>query len=253
MESMKLFTTILILLLSLNVLVYGESNSFNKIRYLGGSVQSAVDPEDWNNTLLVSSDLITLILKDGQTFKIQPAQITTIAYGQQAQHRVSSVTDVGVKIARFFHKKRDHFLSLEFNTPEKSQNALLLQADKDNYKNVLIALHGLTHQPISVNEDEAKFIPTGVTTNIVKDSETETAKEQPANAEKTTCRFKSTPEGADIYIDDAFVGNAPAQLKLSPGKHQIRMTLKGHQDWTRVIEVLAGSEISLNAILVAEP
>jgi hypothetical protein len=64
--------------------------------------------------------------------------------------------------------------------------------------------------------------------------------------------FTSTPQGADIYVDGSFVGNAPAQLKLSHGKASDSDD-KVYQEWSRMIEVLAGSEISLNAVLVAQP
>jgi hypothetical protein len=59
----------------------------------------------------------------------------------------------------------------------------------------------------------------------------------------------STPEGGDINIDDAFVGNAPAKLKLKPGKHTIKVTKTGYKDWARDMTVLAGSEVTLTATL----
>jgi len=45
------------------------------------------------------------------------------------------------------------------------------------------------------------------------------------------------------------MGNAPATLKLSPGKHTIRVALSGFKEWTREITVLAGSELKLAAAL----
>ena len=59
----------------------------------------------------------------------------------------------------------------------------------------------------------------------------------------------STPAGADVNVDDAFVGNAPANLKLKPGKHTIRVTMAGYKDWTREMTVLAGSQVNLTATL----
>jgi len=46
------------------------------------------------------------------------------------------------------------------------------------------------------------------------------------------------------------VGNTPAQLKLTAGKHHIRVVMKGFEEWSRNIDVSAGSEITLNAVLV---
>jgi len=51
----------------------------------------------------------------------------------------------------------------------------------------------------------------------------------------STAEIKSTPDGADISVDDAFVGNAPATLKLSAGKHTIKVTRAGFKDWSRDI------------------
>jgi hypothetical protein len=59
----------------------------------------------------------------------------------------------------------------------------------------------------------------------------------------------SNPDGADISVDDAFVGNAPATLKLSPGKHTIKVTMAGFKDWSRDITALAGSDAHLSANL----
>jgi hypothetical protein len=59
----------------------------------------------------------------------------------------------------------------------------------------------------------------------------------------------STPDGGDISVDDAFVGNAPAKLKLKPGKHIIKITKIGYKDWTREMTALAGSEVTLTATL----
>jgi len=68
-------------------------------------------------------------------------------------------------------------------------------------------------------------------------------------AETGTVSVKSTPEGADVSSDGNFMGNAPASLKLSPGKHTVKVSMAGHNDWTREITVSAGSELQLNAVL----
>jgi len=59
----------------------------------------------------------------------------------------------------------------------------------------------------------------------------------------------STPAGADVAVDDAFVGNSPAKLKLKPGKHTIKVTMAGYKDWSREMTVMSGSEVNLAATL----
>jgi hypothetical protein len=60
---------------------------------------------------------------------------------------------------------------------------------------------------------------------------------------------QSTPPGADIDVDGAFVGNAPASLKLPPGKHTVSISSAGFKPWSRDMTVLAGSVTSLDATL----
>jgi hypothetical protein len=58
----------------------------------------------------------------------------------------------------------------------------------------------------------------------------------------------SSVAAADIEVDGAFVGNAPATLQLSPGPHKI-VVKHGTKSWQRTLQVNAGSTISLNATL----
>ena len=64
-----------------------------------------------------------------------------------------------------------------------------------------------------------------------------------------TISVSSNPDGADIYADDSFIGSAPATLKLSVGKHAIKVSMAGFKDWSREITALAGSEAHLTAAL----
>lgn len=60
---------------------------------------------------------------------------------------------------------------------------------------------------------------------------------------------QSDPSGAEIYLDDQFVGSTPSTLLLSPGRHAFRVHAAGHADWTRQMNVLSGSELTLSATL----
>jgi hypothetical protein len=50
-------------------------------------------------------------------------------------------------------------------------------------------------------------------------------------------------------VDDNFVGNTPAVLKLSPGKHTVKVSQDGYRAWTKDISVFADSEVNLKAAL----
>jgi hypothetical protein len=61
----------------------------------------------------------------------------------------------------------------------------------------------------------------------------------------------SIPDGAEIYVDDKFVGNAQATLKLEAGTHTILLKSPGCADWQRSLEVLKDSSVTLKATLEA--
>lgn len=68
-------------------------------------------------------------------------------------------------------------------------------------------------------------------------------------SDKGTVILTATPENADVSVDGNFVGNAPVNLKLMPGKHSVAVSAKGYREFTREISVFAGSEVRLVATL----
>jgi PEGA domain-containing protein len=58
----------------------------------------------------------------------------------------------------------------------------------------------------------------------------------------------SIPDGADIEIDGAFMGNAPSSLQLQPGDHKIVVKKNGYKEWERTLKV-SGGEVSIRAEL----
>jgi hypothetical protein len=66
----------------------------------------------------------------------------------------------------------------------------------------------------------------------------------------STISVTSSPDSAEIYVDDSFIGNAPATVHLKPGRHSIRAFAKDYQNWSRWITVAANSQIELTATMV---
>ena len=62
----------------------------------------------------------------------------------------------------------------------------------------------------------------------------------------------STPGGADISIDGAFVGNTPSTLNSTSGTHSILIQKDGFQDWTRKIAI-SGGTVHISANLTPTP
>lgn len=254
---MKFIRSTLVVSLSVALLAYGQGNTFDKIRYNGGTVQTSVKPDDWGNHLAVTADLIRLQLKDGQAVDIDPRSVTGLSYGQEAHRRVGTFLALGILISPvalfgLFHKTRLHYIGIECKTPDGRPSGLLLQAHKNNYRAVLMALRGATGARVAVSEEDRKYVPTGVET-VVSSSQSAEATQgvsQTAGPAATgSVQVTSTPPSAEVWVDGSFVGSTPAKLMLAPGKHKVRVTLSGYADWQRELQVIPGSEASLNAVL----
>src|SRR2546427_5184418 len=173
---MKICIRIIALCLCLSLSAYGQGNSFDRVRYNGGSVDSKVDPKEWKNTLTVTSDFITLSLKDGKKLEIPPKSVTSLSYGQEAHRRVGTMVALAILVAPvalfgLFHKTRLHYIGVQYSTPDNKTAGILLQGDKDNYRAILVALQGVTGVPVVVGEKDREFVPVGVKTDVAKGSE----------------------------------------------------------------------------------
>ena len=258
---MREVKAVLVVVLCCSLLAYADSNTFTRVRYNGGSVVSKVDPKDWDNTLTVTSDAITLLLKDKVRVDIPPKSVTSLSYGQEAHRRVGTMIALAVLVAPvalfgLFHKTRLHYIGIQYKTPDGKNAGILLQGDKSNYRAMLVALQGVTGAPVSVADKERSFVPVGVTTNVAKGSEESTpppakamAESAPSTDAVATVDLTTNPNAADVYVDGQFNGNSPATLKLKPGKHVIRVSMTGYSDWTRDITTDAGASVHLSATL----
>ena len=66
-----------------------------------------------------------------------------------------------------------------------------------------------------------------------------------------TVAIVSIPAGAEIFVDQNFVGNTPSSIAVSTGKHLISVRKRGYKDWERALAV-SGGTVNLNAELVSE-
>ena len=150
----------------------------------------------------------------------------------------------------------------------------MLQGDKSNFRAMIVALQGVTGVQVSVSEKERGEVPAGIQVQTTKEPESEhpttSAVSTSANGTQTasatvapnaaspntatnqaqsSVAVTANPDSAEIYLDGSFVGNAPATLKLTPGKHTIRVVQNGYKEWSREINCQAGFELHLAASL----
>jgi PEGA domain len=65
--------------------------------------------------------------------------------------------------------------------------------------------------------------------------------------------FTSEDSASEIYVDGKFVGQAPATINLSAGSHHVEVKAAGKQPWSRELEVLKDSQLTLHPVLAASP
>ncbi|MHB8502581.1 MAG: trypsin-like peptidase domain-containing protein [Candidatus Acidiferrales bacterium] len=68
-----------------------------------------------------------------------------------------------------------------------------------------------------------------------------------------TVAITSEPDGAEIYVDEKFVGDAPAKLKLAAGNHTMVIRAAGFAVWKRTLEILKDSHVTLKPVLERAP
>lgn len=253
---------LLAFLLACSLSAYSQGNTFTKVRYNGGSVASHVDPKDWNNKLTVTPDAITLETKDNVKVEIPPKKVTSLSYGQEAHRRVGTMVALAILVAPvalfgLFHKTRLHYIGVQYSTADGKNAGILLQGDKDNYRAILVALQGVSGAPVAVGDKDRDFVPVGLTTTVAKEKDADNASNQAPSTQAAGAKDEATgtvgvstsPDAAEVFADGQFYGNAPATLKLKPGKHTISVKMTGYKEWTREISTDVGSDAHLTASL----
>ncbi|MFA6363951.1 PEGA domain-containing protein [Methanoregula sp.] len=67
-----------------------------------------------------------------------------------------------------------------------------------------------------------------------------------------TLYVQSSPSGASIYVDSAYMGKTTMTLyNITPGSHTIHLLLSGYNDWSDTITVTSGNTINEYATLKA--
>jgi hypothetical protein len=117
------------------------------------------------------------------------------------------------------------------------------------YDQVSDTLAGETKQAAAVKATEKAIATPEPKAVPTAPSMTKPADAAPAPKEEGRVSLNSVPDGADVYVDDNFVGNTPATLKLPAGKHTVKISQSGYADWSKSVSVFAGSEVNMKATL----
>lgn len=109
-------------------------------------------------------------------------------------------------------------------------------------------------------QTETQLMAAGATDDllgVLRSVAPKTPPEAPGSA-ATALLIEVTPGGAQVYVDDELMGTTSAQgrvklSRLSPGTHRVRLSLAGHRDYERVVEIEPGAIAHLTGMLEIAP
>jgi hypothetical protein len=100
--------------------------------------------------------------------------------------------------------------------------------------------------PVETVDGEGPMRPRSATT--LREEE-----DRATRADTGSVEIASDPPGAEIYVDGKFVGQTPSTVRLPAGSHHVKVKARGRVSWTRDLEVLKNSQMTLRAILKTSP
>lgn len=120
-----------------------------KAEYKGGTFVT----KETRGRLSVSSDEITLNMKKGESLTISPKDVTGLSYGREASRRVGLWVTLGIvltPIALFglFAKRSNHFIGIEYKTPQGQAGAVMIRSDKHEFRALLASLRSVTGKKV---------------------------------------------------------------------------------------------------------
>jgi len=72
----------------------------------------------------------------------------------------------------------------------------------------------------------------------------------PQGLAASSLRLSTSPAGARVFLDGASKGETPLLLSASPGKHEVRVTLAGYEEWEAQVNLVQGAEVPLDVELM---
>jgi hypothetical protein len=94
--------------------------------------------------------------------------------------------------------------------------------------------------------DAAKFTPPGDISAVSQPS----SLPQPGNGGEpslSSITIKSSPDGAEITVDEKYMGSMPSTLRLAAGDHKVRLEKDGFKPWEKTLTVSSGESATVGA------
>jgi hypothetical protein len=101
--------------------------------------------------------------------------------------------------------------------------------------------------------DPTKFAPANEMAAATQPSAGASAPVSATEPTVSSVEIKSTPDAAEITMDDKYRGSTPATLRLAAGDHTIRLEKLGFKTWEKTLTVNSGENTTVNASLEQQP
>jgi ATP-dependent Clp protease ATP-binding subunit ClpA len=161
------------------------------------------------------------------------------------------------------HTTRGEFIPTSVDLPlsEESKRVLTYaseEAETLNHNHI-----GTQHLLLGVLREEHCFAAeilrerglqlTAVREEVARQGDVRADESRPTASDTSSVMIISTPAGAEIEVDDVFVGHTPAEVALIPGERMIRISKPGYQSWQRNLQVMPRSLQTISADLESLP
>jgi hypothetical protein len=131
----------------INASLLAETEVGYKVKYSGGSLENVKAGQDLK--LYVDGKNVRLRTGKGDFTYIPAAAITEVSSGQEVHHRIG----IGALVA--FSKSKKHYVGLTWDDGG-NKGGLAMQADKNEYRGLILALEGVSGKKAVDTDPPAK-------------------------------------------------------------------------------------------------
>jgi hypothetical protein len=247
---------------------HGDRNKYEGICYLGDEARAPAEAPLY--AIVWGEHFVTepYAYRDQATVRVD-GDVKAIVMDQNGDTRtVSGTNSTGAPVSHISSKEKksyvaDGWLSVWDPKTNEGKGSFVPIAPLQNHNNTDLssastsllkdAMEQIRQREkerlaVAANERNGWALITIRPINNGQPSSTETS----SSAVTSTVRVSSSPPGANIFIDEDFVGTTPSTINVTAGKHVVTVKKSGFQDWICAVSFSGGS-ITLDAELASEP
>jgi hypothetical protein len=227
-----------------------EAQTGYAVKYSGGSLPTTKGGD--NLKLFISVKSVRLSKDKNEILSIPTGTVTEINYGREVHRRVGTAAGVavltlGVGALIALSKSKKHYIGIVWADGDK-KGGIVLQADKNEYRGLIVALEGVTgKKAVNTDEDSKDKIETAAATPAAA----------PAPSQESAPQQSATAWHHSFVEDELIVARALAQNvttvsdDLARSTRQLERSLaeavRSSLDWKSLIESQAQFESSVRS------